>query len=91
MFNFIFQDFKFNNNIKSKFILLSSRFCQLMIKNKFLLFICFFILLFYIIITKWIIRKELNWSNVKNTPSNVVVVRNLTKIIETDIIMSNYV
>lgn len=90
MFNFIFQDFKFNNNIKLKFILLSSRFCQLMITNKFLQFICFFILLFYIII-KWIIKKELNWSNTKNTPSNVVVVRNLTKIIKTDIKMSDYV
>lgn len=62
MFKFIFQDFKFNNNIKSKFILLSFRLCQVLIKNKFLAFIFFPILLFHRIIIEWFMGTELNWN-----------------------------
>jgi putative colanic acid biosynthesis acetyltransferase WcaB len=62
MFKFIFQDFKFNNNIKSKFILLSFRLCQILIKNRFLTFIFFPILLFHRIIIEWFMGTELNWN-----------------------------
>jgi putative colanic acid biosynthesis acetyltransferase WcaB len=57
----LIQDFSINSNIKSKFVLLYFRLCQLIVKSRVSMILFFPVLLGYRVLIEWFLGVELNW------------------------------